>query len=81
MKKSIIISLALMLITSLSSLAVVQEFSPTKVLVDTDNNVVIWQPRQIDYDHEINNKKTGTKDRSVVDRILRKKCGAPRFHI
>jgi hypothetical protein len=36
MKKSIIVSLALVLISSLSSLAVVQEYSPTKVLVDVD---------------------------------------------
>lgn len=70
-----IITAVLFLFLILPTLAEVKEYDPTKVLVDTDNGVVIREPRQMDYDHFKDAFKLD-KPRSLKDLILgRKSCG------
>jgi hypothetical protein len=73
--------LTLASLLTLGSFAKVEEFSPVKVLVDTDNNVVLREPSALDYDNAILDKQTKTEDRSLLDRIFRKPCGQSRIHL
>jgi hypothetical protein len=60
---------------SLTTLSEVKEFSPVKVLVDTDRGVVLREPTQLDYDHFKDAFKLD-KPKSLKDLILgRRSCG------
>jgi hypothetical protein len=80
MKKSLILT-SILLLSSTVSFAKVEEFSPVKVLVDTDRGVVLREPTSLDYDNAILDKETATKDRSVWEKIFKKPCGQNRLHL
>jgi hypothetical protein len=55
--------------------AEIKEFSPVKVIVDTERGIVLREPRQMDYDNYKDVFKL-EKPRSLKDLILgRKSCG------
>jgi hypothetical protein len=81
MKTLILTAILLISASTTASFAKVEEFSPVKVLVDTDRGVVLREPTALDYDNAILDKETATKDRSVWEKIFKKPCGAARFHL
>ena len=70
-----LMGLVMVLALSMSTFAEIKEFSPVKVIVDTERGIVLREPRQMDYDNYKDVFKLEAP-RSLKDLILgRKSCG------
>lgn len=68
-----LILIAILATGSFSALAEVKEFSPVKVIVDTEKGIVLREPTELDYNFVLVNAGTKDVNKSFLEKVFGKK--------